>query len=292
MITTPRRLGHLLEAKGTISFAVVADVLRNATRLRSRKSIADFCAALADELDRNDATQEVSERARLRRNLNLSRAAASLLQTLASAPTRMHRHDDLTDTMATTRGALKVYVCEIRRSFEAAGLDNAVETVWGEGYILTVEGAALIGCAPQRILKAVGTSAGWYEALADELDRFEGNDATQAASARVSLQRNLNLSRAAANLLQTLAIAPARLHRHDDLIDTMATTRGALKVYVCEIRRSFEAAGLDDAVETVWGEGYILTAEGAAFIRYASQKFLRPVGGGPAKKALPKAAWT
>ncbi|WCP16025.1 hypothetical protein sphantq_04519 (plasmid) [Sphingobium sp. AntQ-1] len=157
MITSARGLGHLLDAEATVSFATVADLLRLATRCRSRKLIVDWCEALADELDwfeENAPTQNICARMSLQHNLNLRRPAASLLQKLASAPDCLHRREDLVDAIDTTPGALKVYVWEIRNSFEAAGLDDPLETVWGEGYILTAVGAASVKRASRRILKA------------------------------------------------------------------------------------------------------------------------------------------
>ncbi len=154
MKAAPNRLVDFLAVEGSVSFRDVADLLRLCSRFRSRKSIADWCETLADELDRLEqegSTQDMIFRANLQRNLNIGRSAAALLQQLARAPSHLHPRDELIEGIQTTSGALKVYICQIRASFDALGLADPLTNIWGEGYILSEDAALFVHRAARRM---------------------------------------------------------------------------------------------------------------------------------------------
>lgn len=127
-------------------------------------------------------------------------------------------------------------------------------------------------------LRSRDAIAEWCGMIADELDLLCTAEGHDEISMRALLRRNLKLSRPAANLLLKLAAVPEQLHKRKELSEAVGTTPGALKVYVCEIRTGFNARGVRDSLRTVWGEGYILNADGAAFVAHASRKLLAPLG--------------
>lgn len=68
-------------------------------------------------------------------------------------------------------------------------------------------------------------------------------------------------------LLLELLEAPGNILRHRDLLHALDSTRGALKVYVCELRKALETRGAGDPIQTIWGVGYCVPAVDAVRIR-------------------------
>ena len=68
-------------------------------------------------------------------------------------------------------------------------------------------------------------------------------------------------------LLLELMEKPGRVSSHEHLIRALESTRGALKVYICDLRKGLEAMGLDDPIQTIWGVGYCLSKADAARIQ-------------------------
>lgn len=150
------RLDHLLDDDGSVSFTAIADLLRLASQFRSRKSIADWCETLADELDRfdDDGPDGATAIEILQQNLGVRLPVARLLWWLAAAPNRIHSSKELGAAIGTTPATIKVYVCLVRNSFEGLGLENPLRTVWGQGYSLTDAAAGFLKTSSCRIRKS------------------------------------------------------------------------------------------------------------------------------------------
>jgi DNA-binding response OmpR family regulator len=90
-------------------------------------------------------------------------------------------------------------------------------------------------------------------------------------SARIRALTGTTHARGAAILLLHLLGRTERLCTHHELFNVLEPGRDTMpdvvKVRICSLRKALRAADMPDAILTVWGQGYVLSAVSAPRIR-------------------------
>ena len=114
-------------------------------QLVSYEEARRFAWALLADVDPERAGASISAEDlamhKLRRAYPLPPGACRLLLTLLAATQPLHRERLIALIGSNgTQGVIDVYVCHIRRALGA----NAIESVWGNGYVLTAVGRSRV----------------------------------------------------------------------------------------------------------------------------------------------------